>query len=491
LHAADAALFALLVALTLALYVASCPSVPGAWDTGEMQSVPYVLGVSHPTGFPLYTLIGYVFSHVFAIGTVAFRLNVLGSVSMSCAIGLLFTVMRALGIPRFLAAPAALWAGLTHIVWLHGARSEVHDLAFALLLGVLLAAVVFVRTGSRSALLWGAAAYAAAVATHSIAVLAAPALLVALVLRRKNIELRTLAAAALVAASGALLYLYMPLRSAYVVARGLDPTIGLQGLNGALITNYGDTRVPENFVRYVTGADFSAGNTLATVLDAAAWQNHLWALFQWVDQSFGAYAIVAAALGAAAVARANWRLALVVTLFCFAVVPFIDAYTLEGDPDRYRFLPYAGVAIALGASGGRVLGAGSPAWRQIVVELFLAGSCVAQFLTGRGMIGSSDGGPHDLIVWTAKAVPPGALLVTRWLDATPLGYGALVDGEFKGRIVVAGWWDDYAKDYCQWSARYPVYIMIDGVPNAGFKKIRRRDASHTVYRFDPARGCVR
>ena len=40
-------------------YVASVSHEPGSWDTAELQGVPYILGISHPTGFPFYVLLGF------------------------------------------------------------------------------------------------------------------------------------------------------------------------------------------------------------------------------------------------------------------------------------------------------------------------------------------------------------------------------------------------------------------------------------------------
>jgi len=68
----DAAVVAI---VPLAIYLLSMSSYPDGWDTGEMQTVPYMLGITHPTGFPLFVLSGWVFSHVVAISTVAWRMN--------------------------------------------------------------------------------------------------------------------------------------------------------------------------------------------------------------------------------------------------------------------------------------------------------------------------------------------------------------------------------------------------------------------------------
>src|SRR5258708_38141233 len=47
-------------------------------DSGEMIAASYRLGLPHPPGYPLYCLLGRLFS-LFPIGTVAFRFNLLAS----------------------------------------------------------------------------------------------------------------------------------------------------------------------------------------------------------------------------------------------------------------------------------------------------------------------------------------------------------------------------------------------------------------------------
>ncbi|MEO0335910.1 MAG: DUF2723 domain-containing protein, partial [Pseudomonadota bacterium] len=50
--------------LTLVIYFLTlCPTVPGG-DSGELITVSTRLGLAHPPGYPLYTLMGYVFSNL-------------------------------------------------------------------------------------------------------------------------------------------------------------------------------------------------------------------------------------------------------------------------------------------------------------------------------------------------------------------------------------------------------------------------------------------
>src|SRR4030042_7191791 len=70
------ALIALLLGLGGgALYTATCAPSVLFGDGGEFQFVPYILGIAHPTGYPPYLLLGWLWSHLLPMGDVAYRMN--------------------------------------------------------------------------------------------------------------------------------------------------------------------------------------------------------------------------------------------------------------------------------------------------------------------------------------------------------------------------------------------------------------------------------
>jgi hypothetical protein len=48
----------------------------GHTDSGELDAVAYTFGVAHPTGYPLFTLLGWLFTRL-PLGTVAWRMNLM------------------------------------------------------------------------------------------------------------------------------------------------------------------------------------------------------------------------------------------------------------------------------------------------------------------------------------------------------------------------------------------------------------------------------
>ena len=103
--------------VALVVYAATtAPDVLPA-DAGEFQLVAALLGVAHPPGYPLYTLVGHLFIRLIPWGTPAYRLNLMSAL---LAAGTLLLLARAtrlwarrLGASPFVAIAGGLAAALT------------------------------------------------------------------------------------------------------------------------------------------------------------------------------------------------------------------------------------------------------------------------------------------------------------------------------------------------------------------------------------------
>ena len=69
----------LLVSFAIYLYTLF-PTVAPYRDAGEIATVIHTLGVAHPPGYPLYTLLGKIFVLLVPFGNIAYRMNVLSAV---------------------------------------------------------------------------------------------------------------------------------------------------------------------------------------------------------------------------------------------------------------------------------------------------------------------------------------------------------------------------------------------------------------------------
>src|SRR5256886_6317408 len=86
-------LWAGLVALgALILYVATLAPTTQFWDTSEYIAAAYVLGIPHPPGNPLFTLIAHTWGLVPLAAAYAERINLLAAVTSAVAAGCWFLV---------------------------------------------------------------------------------------------------------------------------------------------------------------------------------------------------------------------------------------------------------------------------------------------------------------------------------------------------------------------------------------------------------------
>src|SRR4051812_29274974 len=65
-------------------------------DSGELAAAVHVLGIPHPPGYPLYVLLGKLFSVLVPIGKPALRLNLFSAVCAGASAVFLFFTLREL-----------------------------------------------------------------------------------------------------------------------------------------------------------------------------------------------------------------------------------------------------------------------------------------------------------------------------------------------------------------------------------------------------------
>ncbi len=83
---------ALAVGLPLAVYLPDLSPYVGRADTFEFQVVGPQLGIAHPSGYPLYTLISKFFS-MLPVSTIAWRINLSSAIFAALAAGFLFLAL--------------------------------------------------------------------------------------------------------------------------------------------------------------------------------------------------------------------------------------------------------------------------------------------------------------------------------------------------------------------------------------------------------------
>lgn len=124
---ADRLLPAGLVLMTLALYLRTLSPTIGQADSFEFQVVAYKLGVAHPTGYPLYILLGKMFTFL-PIGDIAYRVNLISPIGASLAALFLFLFVRRLIRSRWAALCSAFTFAFAQTLWSQAVIAEVYTL---------------------------------------------------------------------------------------------------------------------------------------------------------------------------------------------------------------------------------------------------------------------------------------------------------------------------------------------------------------------------
>lgn len=198
------------VALALYLYTLA-PSIL-ADDSGELVSAIHVLGVAHPTGYPLYLLVGKLFD-LLPFGTPPVRIGIFSALSAAGAVGVIAWAGATLSRSAAAGALAGLVGALNTPMWDMATQPEVYALNALIIAGC---AAVFIRwteTRNPQAVPWLALFVGLAVAHHRTALLfAVPLFAVAAVVSRPAGRLLVKAVGAGLAPL--LFYLYVPIRAA-------------------------------------------------------------------------------------------------------------------------------------------------------------------------------------------------------------------------------------------------------------------------------------
>jgi hypothetical protein len=458
----DAIGAAIVAAVTLAVFVPLLPS--GVWigDEAEAQTNPYILAIMHPTGFPFFTLAGWLFSHVVAFGTVAWRLNLFVAVLSALTAAGVVLLARAIGSGLAAAVCAGCVYAFGNVVWGGAIHANAQVLSATCSVWALAAAVVFVRGGDARALLAACALCGLGVAAHPASIWILPAIAVALLWQRTATTKRALAAALAAFALPLLLYAYLPLRSAALAPPAGEAVAGQPTLDPASLDwDPVPPRTAAGFLDKVLGRQEHAPAFLFEAFDprvlpaaAAAW-------LRIANAQYRAWLLVLAAAGAAALLWYDRRALSV--LFAGAIGGIMFAYVYRDDAhlDRYYLLSFA-VTAALAAASSRIVLPRLPAAAGRVTAT-LALALVAAFA-----VAGDRPDPHPrwledgeaIVAAVAHDAPDNAIVIAQWNEASALRYGAFVEHALGGRTIVSADPGQYQARYAAWGSTRPLILYL-------------------------------
>ncbi|GMU66196.1 MAG: hypothetical protein AMXMBFR36_24700 [Acidobacteriota bacterium] len=129
--------------------IGACPTIY-VGDSGELVAAVHTLGIPHPSGYPLYVLLGKLWTVLLPLGSVAYRMSLFSAVCAAAAVALLFLAARALGVARSAAVAAGVLFAASPSFWAEANVQRVYALnALFVALATLLATRWWVAAGVR------------------------------------------------------------------------------------------------------------------------------------------------------------------------------------------------------------------------------------------------------------------------------------------------------------------------------------------------------
>ncbi len=407
----------------------TAPTVlPG--DSGEFQFAALGFWLAHPTGYPLYLILGGVWQHLLPIGDPACRLNLLSAFLAALTIGAAFLVCYQITRARAASLIAASALAASPLFWAQATRAEVYALNT---LFVALLSLLGLRWRAEPKR-WLAAAFAVtlglSLAHHRTTLLLLPAFALLFADRLDWHQPQRLIARAafysVLALIPLLLYLYIPLRTAATPYAALDLS------PAPPIVIYESS--PRGWLGLVLGTGFTGElefDPTAIAANLAVW-NLLLAQFNPVGLILGIAGYAALLL------RRQLAVASFLIVAGAAYLVFNAVYRIGDIADYYTpvyFLFAAAIAVGIASVAALVRRAGLPAANGIAAA-GLAGVFLlvpVWNLFNNWSRADLSGQVETRARWQAllaSDIPQGAILLTNDRDEmTPLYYFQLVEGQ--------------------------------------------------------------
>ena len=211
-HAGESGLIAVLIGGVYAW--GACPTIY-VGDSGELVAAVHTLGIPHPSGYPLFVLLGKLWTLIVPFGSVAYRMSLFSAACTAAACGGLYWVARRNGLRWEAAAFAALAAAFAPSVWKEANVQRVYALNALFVVAVIAAVFEWHRTRHDHWLVAALGLCGLGASNHTImGVFGLLLTIYAFAVERSLLgRPRTLLLGGTAFAAGLLPYLYLPIRS--------------------------------------------------------------------------------------------------------------------------------------------------------------------------------------------------------------------------------------------------------------------------------------
>ncbi len=426
--------------LPFVVYVRTLAPTVYNLDSAELTTAAATLGITRATGYPLYLLIGHLWS-LLPVGDVGYRLNLFSAFCGALTIALLYVFLR-----RFKISPLATLFGLGLLAcapffWALSLVAEVYTLHTAMLAGSLVLLQRYLETSKTGHLFVFALWFGLSLGNHMASVLLFPGFLW-LVLSEQNrknfIQPANLFAALGGGVLGLLVYLYLPIRYNASPLFNYAGSYGADGVFRAI-----DLTTIQGIYQLVSGKGFQS--LMFHFEGSVFWPNlHLMALS--LSRAFLGFGLAPGVLGLFVMWKKerNWAIALL--LIFLANVVFFASYRVIDQETMY--LPLYAVWGMWAAFGCQQLlkwsqpdkthvEANLEKFGMITVRLLLVGVVIFSLFGNWKMVDrSQDWSSREVGESILAQLKPNAIYVGWWDTAPVMQYLQMVEGQRTDVLII-------------------------------------------------------
>jgi hypothetical protein len=215
---ADSAILDFFIAFFVPYFVYLLTTYPtvGTEDSGELITSAATLDIAHPSGYPLHTLLGHLFTRIIPFGNIGWRVNIMSAFFGAITIAILFLILKKLTSSSRISLFFSLFFAFSNIFWSQSIRTEVYTLDIFLLTSIIYLLLRWDETEKAKYIYLTALCFGLGVSNHHMILLAAPPAFIFILIRNYKIFIqpKIIGISALMLALGLSFYLYLPIRTA-------------------------------------------------------------------------------------------------------------------------------------------------------------------------------------------------------------------------------------------------------------------------------------
>lgn len=400
------------------VYLATLSPSIGSFDSAELTTAAYTLGIIHAPGYPLYLLIAHFFTHL-PIGNAAWNLNVLNAIYGSLAIGVVYLCGIALTKSRLASLVSAGILGFSSLFWSISVTTEVYSFHALLLSIVLYQFIRFDKVSSRRNFFYFIFFYGLSISHHLSSILFAPFFLFVLIkYKKEHITWPNILFGAVIFSLPFLFYLYFPIRS-----------LTSPSLNYINEYFFVDLSTPSGIFWLFSGKMFSEeifGNSFVNgVAQFIRLSEYVWINFIGIGLLVSLY-------GLWATMKKNKSLGIILGGGGFTVLFFFSFYRVV-DNDQMIVSALIALTLAMAVGLARLQNthfSQTISWIRYILKIIpLTTLATALFVNWSFMDRSNDWAAYNYAQYTMQSVDRDSFIIAQWTTATPLEFLQLVENQ--------------------------------------------------------------